>query len=59
MTKDVRSVEINQLPMRIANNSNKSFKDYLILIHINSTVTNKKLVEIIPILSFRVYYLIL
>ncbi|CAD8050522.1 unnamed protein product [Paramecium sonneborni] len=54
MTKDVRQVELNQMPMRIAKSSNKSFKDYLILIHVNSNVTSKKLVEIIPILSFRI-----
>lgn len=55
MTKDVRSVDLNELPMRIAKSSNKCFKDYVLLIHVNSNVTSKKLVEIIPILSFRVY----
>ncbi|CAD8212199.1 unnamed protein product [Paramecium octaurelia] len=54
MTKDVRSVDLNELPMRIAKSSNKCFKDYVILIHVNSNVTTKKLVEIIPILSFRI-----
>lgn len=57
MTKDVRSVDLNELPMRIAKSSNKCFKDYVILIYVNSNVTSKKLVEIIPILSFRVYIL--
>lgn len=55
MTKDVRSVELNELPMRIAKSSNKCFKDYIVFINVNSNVTTKKLVEIIPILSFRVY----
>lgn len=55
MTKDVRSVELNELPMRIAKSSNKCFKDYVVFIYVNSNVTSKKLVEIIPILSFRVF----
>jgi hypothetical protein len=53
MTEDVISVDLNELPMRIAKSSPKCFKDYLVIIHISANVS-KKLLEVLPILTFRV-----
>lgn len=54
MTEDVISVDLNELPMRIAKSSPKCFKDYLVIIHISANVS-KKLLEVLPILTFRVW----
>lgn len=54
MTEDVISVDLNELPMRIAKSSAKCFKDYLIMVHVSANVSCKKLLEVLPILTFRV-----
>lgn len=48
------SVDLNELPMRIAKSSTKCFKDYLIMVHVSANVSCKKLLEVLPILTFRV-----
>lgn len=58
MTEDIISVDLNELPMRIAKSSPKCFKDYLVVIHVSANVS-KKLLEVLPILTFRVCILIL
>lgn len=40
--------------MRIAKNSSKCFKDYVIQLKINEAVRCKKLIEVQPLLTFRV-----
>lgn len=55
MTEDVVSVDLNELPMRIAKSSTKCFKDYLIMVHVSANVSCKKLLEVLPILTFRVF----
>ncbi|CAD8164469.1 unnamed protein product [Paramecium pentaurelia] len=54
MTDDVISVDLNELPMRIAKSSSKCFKDYLVMVHVSANVSCKKLLEVLPILTFRI-----
>lgn len=54
MTEDVISVDLNELPMRIAKSTSKCFKDYLVMVHVSANVSCKKLLEVLPILTFRV-----
>jgi len=55
MTEDIISVQLVELPMRIAKNSCRCFKDYLIQLKISEVVRCKKLIEVQPLLTFRVF----
>lgn len=54
MTEDVLSVDLVELPMRIGKNNNRCFKDYLVQLQISPQVKCKKLIEVQPILIYRV-----